>query len=128
MTLIEVAQLILILSASAACISLIIYLNRLVKSLDAIKEDVSKVTSELHPLLKSLQELSDSLLTVSDELRSNVDKVTWIVDGVKEKFENIFEFEQRIEGKLEEPIDDLLKKLAAIKNGLSTFWRVLKNR
>lgn len=128
MSVIEIAQIILLLSASALCVFLIVYIGRITDSVKEIKDELNKLTNQINPLLDSLQVLSGSIVKLSNEVQSQLDKTRWIVDEVKERVEGLFNFEKKIRDTVEGPANNLFQNLEAIKKGLSAFWQSLFRR
>jgi len=128
MNVIEIAQIILLLSASALCVFLIIYIGRITESVKEIKFELNKLTNQINPLLDSLQVLSSSIVKLSNQVQSQLDKTAWIIDEVKDRVESLFVFERKIRDTVEGPANTLFQNLEAIKKGLSVFWQSLFRR
>jgi uncharacterized protein YoxC len=117
---------ILLLAASALCISLIIYFNRITKSIKNIEDDIKQISNDIKPLIVSGTELSDKINSLTDNANDQVDTVKSIILIIKERLETIFDFEERIRGGLEEPAMSLIKNLSAFYNGVSKFIAAYK--
>lgn len=123
-----VLNILLILSASALCIALIIYLNRITKSFKAVENNIKDLTSQIKPLIISTTELSEKLNNISDKAAEPVDIVKDIMEDVKDRVDQILEFEERIREGIEKPASELLSTLAAVSNGVKTFWNAYINK
>lgn len=123
-----VFSIILLISASALCIALIVYIARITKSVKNIEKKISNLAAEINPLIISARELSDKLSTLTDEINSQVYISKAVVNNVKDSVDKIITFEENIRRGLEEPIMGLLKNLSAIFNGVSSFWSTYKNQ
>ena len=54
MDIIQILTIVLIVSASALCIALIYYLNKIVKSVQSINKDINELSANLKPLIQFL--------------------------------------------------------------------------
>lgn len=127
-TIIELAQIILLLSAAALCIFLIYYVGKITKSITEIQIELHKMTQELQPLILSFEKLSTTITLLSTDVKNQLGKVTWLFDEIKSKVESVFNFQDRIREKFENPAQGLLNNLGAVKNGVSAFWHSLKRK
>jgi len=127
-TVIELAQIILLLSAAALCVFLIFYVGKITKSIAEIQKELQNMTRELHPLISSLEALSATVTSLSNDVKNQLGKVSWIFDEIKSKVETVFNFQDRIRDKFENPAQGLVNNLDAIKNGVSAFWHSLKRK
>jgi len=122
----DIFEIILLISASALCIYLILFLKNMTKSISEIQTDIHRIADQINPLLESLQSLSKSVIVVSDEVKSQLTKTKWIVDEVKSKVESIMNFERKVMEKVDSPIQNMLSNLNAIKRGVTTFFEALR--
>ncbi len=124
----SVFLIILLISASALCIALIVYISRITKSVNKIEKKISDLTTDLNPLINSARDLSDKLATLTDEINSQIYISKEVVNNVKDSVDKIISFEENIRRGLEEPVMGLLKNLSAIFNGVNSFWSTYKNQ
>ncbi|MBK7377805.1 MAG: DUF948 domain-containing protein [Ignavibacteriales bacterium] len=124
----SVFLIILLISASALCIALIVYIARITKSINKIEKKISDLTTDLNPLINSARDLSDKLATLTDEINSQIYISKEVVNNVKDSVDKIISFEENIRRGLEEPVMGLLKNLSAIFNGVNSFWSTYKNQ
>ncbi|MDP2304345.1 MAG: hypothetical protein Q8N03_18200 [Ignavibacteria bacterium] len=122
----EIFEVVLLISATALCVFLIIFLKDLSKSVSEMQTDIHRIADQINPLLESLQSLSNSVIIVSDEVKSQLSKTKWIVDEAKSKVESILNFERKVMEKVDSPLQDLLSNLNAIKRGVITFFEALR--
>ncbi len=123
---VQIFSVILLIAASALCVFLIIYLRKIVEVISDVRKDVNQLSQNLLPLVDSLQNLSNSIIEVSDDIKSQIAKVRWIFDEVKDRFEKLFEFEQKMKQAVEVPANNLINNLFAIKKGVSTFFSSMR--
>lgn len=124
----SVFLIILLISASALCIALIVYIARITKSVFKIEKRISDLTTDLNPLINSARDLSDKLSALTDEINSQIYISKEVVNNVKDSVDKIISFEENIRRGLEEPVMGLLKNLSAIFNGVNSFWSTYKNQ
>ena len=122
----DVLVLLLLLSASVLCITSIYYFYRIVKAIEALQSDLQKMSGQINPLLDTLNILSKSVKSLSDDFRLQLQKVHWIIDEVKSRVEAVISIEERIRGTIENPAQNIIGTIQAIKNGISTFFQTLK--
>ena len=119
-------QIILLISASALCIYLIIYFNRITKSISSIEEDIKILAEDIKPLIKSTTALSNNINNITESAKSQIDITKSIVTDVKDRVDLMLGFEERIREGVEGPVIGLIKNLSAITKGIDTFWKTYK--
>jgi uncharacterized protein YoxC len=119
-------QIILLLSASALCIFLIIYFNRISKSFKAIENEISNFTVEIKPLLESTTSLSNNINKITEGAKDQLDLTKSIVTDVKDRVDTILNYEEKIREGIEGPVFGLIKNLSAVAKGLETFWKTFR--
>ena len=119
-------QIILLLAASALCIFLIIYFNRITKSIMRIENNLNNVTAEIKPLIESTTALSNNINEITEGAKDQLDIGKRIVTDVKDRVDLILNYEEKIREGVEGPVFGLIKNLSAISKGIDTFWRTFK--
>jgi uncharacterized protein YoxC len=128
MSVMTVFNIVLILSASALCIALVIYLNRITKSVKAIENDIRDLSFQVKPLIASTTNLSEKLNQITDRAAGPIETANEIAVEVKARVEQILEFEEKIREGFEKPASELLQTFSAISNGVKTFWNTYRNK
>jgi uncharacterized protein YoxC len=128
MTITEILTIILIASASALCIALIYYLNRVVKSVHSINDNIKELTSEIKPLLKSTLELSEKLNQITGETKSQLQISRSIISDIRERADKVLDMESKIRTGIEDAVMPFVQNLHALGKGFETFWRNFKNK
>ncbi|HKJ81627.1 MAG TPA: hypothetical protein VJ954_06360 [Ignavibacteriaceae bacterium] len=126
MNLVMIFQVVLLVAASALCIGLIIYFNRITNSIKTIEKDFNQLTSDLKPLIKSSVSLSENVNEVTEKAKDQVEMSKNIVSEVKERVELLLGYEEKIREGVEGPVFGLIKNLSALANGVDKFWNTLK--
>lgn len=125
---IQILTIVLIVSASALCIALIYYLNKIVKSVQSINEDINELSTNLKPLIKSYTELSDSLNKISSEAKDQFRISRSILNDFRDRADKLLSIEDKIRSGVEDAVMPLFKNLNAVGKGVETFWRNFKNK
>lgn len=117
---------ILLISAAMLCIALIFYVKRIVNSVEELNAVVKNLNSSLNPLIKSTAELANNLNEFSFEAKEQIKVTKKIIEDVKLRIEKIIEFEEKLRIGIEDFMQPFLSNLYALKNGLSAFWKKIK--
>ncbi|HCY77797.1 MAG TPA: hypothetical protein DHV28_17950 [Ignavibacteriales bacterium] len=125
---IQIFTIVLIISASALCIALIYYLNKIVKSVQSINSDVKELTANLKPLIQSTLELSENINKITFEAKDQFKISRSIVTDFRERADKILSIENKIRSGVEDAIVPLIKNIHAIGVGFESFWRNFKNK
>ena len=124
----QVLTIVLIASASALCIALIFYLNKIVKTVLSINNNVKELTANLKPLIKSTHELSENLNNITFDIKDHLRISKSIVNDFRERADKILSIEDKIRSGVENSVLPFVQNLSAIGKGVETFWRSFKNK
>ena len=119
-------QIILLLAASALCVYLIIYFNRITKSIGSIEKGINALAEEIKPLIESTTQLSNNLNEISESAKEQVNSTKNIVSEVKERVDLLLRFEEKVREGVEGPVYGLIKNLSGLKNGVEVFLKTLR--
>lgn len=125
-TLIYILLAILILSASALCIYLIIMLKKILQEVEAVRKDVDNLVDKAIPILNNLSEVSQRTNKVVSEIEHYWNEIDNSIKKVREKVANFTSLKTFQND--ENPAKDLIKNLRAFVKGISTFWQTFKRR
>jgi uncharacterized protein YoxC len=128
MNLLDILLVILIISASSLCIALIYYIWKISISIKAIQDDVSKISTDLEPLIESTNQLANNLSNISDNARGQLDTSRNIVTSIKDTVDKILEFEEYVRKGIEGPVRTFIREITAINNGINTFLEKFRNK
>ena len=124
----EIFTTLLLLSASALCIALIIYLNKIVKSVQSINTNIHELSANIKPLIQTSIELSDNLNKMTSKATEQLDISKSIVSDFRERADRLLSIEDKIRSGVEDAVMPLVKNLNAVGKGVETFWRNFKNK
>ncbi len=124
MTIVEVFLILLIISASALCIYLIITLKKIIQEAEAIRKDVHNLVEKTLPVLDSLNEVSQRANKVVSEVEGYWDEIDNSIKNLKRKVSDFTSFKTFHDE--DNPANNLIKNLRAFFKGLYTFWQTFK--
>ncbi len=128
MDVVSVFLVILLISASILCIGIVIYFNRITKSIKGIEDDIKQISADTKPLVNSFISLSNNINGITESARDQVDMTKEIVVNIKDRVDKILLLEDKIRGGFEESGLDLIKNLSAIASGVSAFWNAYRKK
>jgi archaellum component FlaC len=124
----EVFTIVLLVSASALCIALIFYLNKIVKSVQSINNNIKDLSANIKPLIKTSIELSDNLNKMTSSATEQLNISKSIVSDFRERADKLLSIEYKIRSGVEDAFMPLVKNLNAVGKGVESFWRNFKNK
>jgi uncharacterized protein YoxC len=125
---VQILTIVLIVCASALCIALIYYSNKIVKSVQSINKDIHELSSNLKPLIHSTTELSDNLNKITSEAKDQLRISRSILSDFRERADKLLSIEDKIRSGVEDAVMPLFKNLNAVGKGVESFWRNFKNK
>lgn len=125
---IQIFTIVLLVSASALCIALIFYVNKIVKSVQAINKNLNELSTNLKPLLDSTTELSDNLNKFTTEAKNQLGISRSILNDFRDRADKLLSVEDKIRSGVEDAVLPLFKNLRAVGVGVESFWRNFKNK
>lgn len=128
MSLIDIFILILLLTASALCIALIIGLNKIIQSVSMLQKDINDLTTSIKPLIDSTQLLTENINKVTKETQSQLNVSKSIVNDIRDRVDRILEFEYKVRDGMENAVMPLIKNLSAVYKGIDAFWKRYKDK
>ncbi|MBK7629598.1 MAG: hypothetical protein IPJ23_02555 [Ignavibacteriales bacterium] len=128
MNLTEVFTIVLLLSASALCIALIFYLNKIVKSVQSINSNIHDLSANIKPLIQTSMELSDNLNKMTSNATEQLNISKSIISDIRERADKLLSIEYKIRSGVEEAVLPFVKNLNAVGKGVESFWRNFKNK
>ena len=128
MNFVSIFSIILLACASVLCIALVIYINRITKTIKDIKSEVQDLSSEIKPLIASTTNLSEKLNRISTEASEQINITKGIVNKFNDRVDTILDLEEKVREGFAGPVLDLIKNLSAISNGVNAFWNAYKKK
>ena len=103
-TLIQIAKILALFSASALCIYLIVVLIRFNDLLQVLQRELVDLNKNLKPILENLNAITDKLRLIAIKVDEQVNMVQGVFVAFKRITENVTRFEERFQQLLEEPL------------------------
>lgn len=124
----QIFTVVLLLSASALCIALIFYLNKIVKSVQSINNNIYDLSANIKPLIQTSIELSDNLNKMTSKATEQLDISKSIISDFRDRADKLLSIEYKIRSGVEDAVIPFVKNLNAVGKGVETFWRNFKNK
>lgn len=121
-TLVELAKVLALLSASALCIYLIVVLVRLSALMQVLQSELVDLSTRLKPVLDNLNAIAEKLRSISAKIEDQVAMVHGIFIAFKRVTDNILLFEERFQRRLEEPLLRVSSLFSNIINRVISFF------
>lgn len=122
-----VIQIILFIAFIVLIFSLTGYLKKLIIKTDELKVDLNNFKLRLDPLIEETLLLVKKLNTISEKIDDNMENVKKVTEKVKILTEDIYEFKNKLQRKIEPPINDTINFYTAIVKGIRVFTDKLKS-
>ena len=126
MNIIDILLIILILSASALCIFLIIYLKKLVDQVEAVRKDVRELAEKSTPVLENLDDVTRRANRIVSEVENYWNEIDGSIKKVRERISGLTTLKKYIDA--ENPVSELIKNVKAFTKGFVAFWQAVKHR
>lgn len=125
---VQILTIVLIVSASALCIALILYFNKIVKSVQSVNSNIQELSASLKPLIQSTLELSDNLSKITADAKDHLEISKSIISDFRERADKILNIENKLRSGIEDAVMPFINNLHAIGKGVESFWRNFKNK
>ncbi len=121
-TLVELAKVIALLSASALCIYLIVVLVRLSALIQVLQSELVELSGRLKPVLDHINVIAEKLRSVSAKIEDQVAMVHSMFIAFRRVTDNILQFEERFQRRLEEPLLRVSSLFSNVINKVIAFF------
>ena len=111
-------QVIALACVSVLSIYLIVTIIRVRDILKQIEQDIREISSKAIPVFENLEVITARIKSVTANIEEQVEMVGQTIRSVKGISDNIVEFQQRIQEKVQEPIFEALNILSSIIRGI----------
>ena len=95
---------------------------------EVLQDDVSKFKVRLEPLIDSTLELVNKLNSISGRVETNINIGKGILEKVKKATDDIVEFKDRIQRKMEPPLMETIGFFSGLVKGIMVFAEKIKDR
>ncbi len=122
-----IIQIILFIAFIVLIFSLSNYVKKLIGKTDELKEDFNNFKIRVDPLIEDTLELVKKLNTISGKVEENIDTVKKATEKVKDLAQDIYDFKERLQKKIEPPINDTINFYNALIKGIKAFTEKIKS-
>jgi uncharacterized protein YoxC len=121
-TVAELAKVLALLSASALCIYLIVVLVRFSALIQVLRSELVDLSTRLKPVLDNINAIAEKLRSVSAKVEDQVAMVHSMFVAFKKVTDNLVQFEERFQRRLEEPLLRVSSLFSNVINRVITFF------
>jgi len=114
-TVLQLVQVIALLSLTVLCIYLIVTLSRL-------RRDLADFAQRSKPVLENLAFITEKLRSTAEKIDDHVDIVKSSLTSFKNVADNVFLLEQRVQQRIEEPIIQVASIIGTIVSSVGIFF------
>jgi uncharacterized protein YoxC len=108
-TIITIAEIILFISLAVLAIYLISVLKRVTNSFQKIEQDVTNIERKVEPLLDNANKAIIDAGLITGDIKMQLERVESKIDTVKDKGDQVIGFTNKIQGKIEKPVNESFK-------------------
>ena len=126
MNVIDILLIILILSASALCIFLILYLKKLIDNVEALRKDVHELVVKTTPILDNFDAIARQANRIVSEVENYWNEIDSSIKKVRERISGLTSLKRYTDA--ENPVSELIKNVKALTKGFVAFWQAVKHR
>ena len=120
-TVLQLVQVIALISVSALCVYLIVVLS-------VLRRDLAEFSQRSKPVLENLAFITEKLKSAAQKIDDHVDIVKSSLNSLKNVADNVLMLEERVQQRLEEPIVQVASVLGAIVSGVGVFFERFRPR
>jgi hypothetical protein len=124
MTIVDIFLLVLIISATALCIYLIISMRRISRTVDLMQADIHQFMEAATPAVQKLESITEKLDNITSTTERHVIEVSDTIDGYVDRSKQYIAT-LKSESKHNQVVS-LINSMRAIVRGFSAFLRDLK--
>ncbi len=114
----DLAIIIALLSVSALSVYLIVTLIRVRDILNQIEHDVKEVSAKALPVLDNLEVITTRIKNVTENIEEQIEVVGHTIRSIRGITDNVVDFQQRLQEKVQEPVFEALNVLSAMVRGI----------
>ncbi|MEW6653249.1 MAG: DUF948 domain-containing protein [Bacteroidota bacterium] len=122
--LVQILLVLLIITATALCIYLILVLKKLTVQLNNLQNDIKQLVDSTIPVLKNLNEVTLRANRIVSSAENYWEGIERSIENVRMKFSN-FTSVARFDG-AEYPARNLVQNIKAFYRGFTAFWHELR--
>ncbi|RCK77459.1 MAG: hypothetical protein IGBAC_1768 [Ignavibacteriae bacterium] len=102
-------------------------INRLLKSINNIQQDINLITQKTIPVLENASNTMRRVDELSENIQREIDGIMYSIRSLKKIADDVVELETKIKQKVEEPLLDSISFFSGIIKGIKTFIMKMKS-
>ena len=114
-------QIIALTCLSVLSIYLITVLTRVRTILTSVEKDLKELSAKAIPVFENLEIITEKVKNISENIDEQIATVKQSIGAIKGVADNIYNFERRIQERIEEPVLETVSVFAAVLKGFRTF-------
>ncbi len=114
----DLAIIVALVCASALSIFLITVLVRVRDIMNQIETDIKEISAKALPVLDNLEVITTRVRNVTSNIEEQVEIIGHTIRSVRGVADNVVDFQQRIQEKVQEPIFEALDILSSMIRGI----------
>jgi len=126
MTLVNILLIVLIVSASALCLFVIVYLKRIFEQVEAVRRDIHQLVENTIPILSNLEEVTQRANRIVTEAEGYWEEIDHSIRNLRGKLSNFGPWNKFRDAQTQ--TSELIKNLRSITKGIFAFWSEYKHR
>ncbi len=126
-TILTLVQIVFFLCLSVLAIYLMTAINRLLKSINNIQQDINLITQKTIPVLENASNTMRRVDELSENIQREIDGIMYSIRSLKKIADDVVELETKIKQKVEEPLLDSISFFSGIIKGIKTFIMKMKS-
>src|SRR5262245_34265611 len=129
---VKIAEIILFVVLAVLGIHLIITVKKITKTVEKLEKDIGDIKLKAEPVLDNaavitaeLKKVSADFSDITSDVKTQVSKVSGVVDQFKDTADSIISFEQKAQREIETQVFDAINLVSAVTKGIKTFMGTL---
>ncbi len=116
---------VLLITATALCIYLIIIAKKLHNTLENTNSILDDFRRRVDPLVENLTEISEKMLSFSDQAERQISEYSRLFDELRQRINSLTNIKQLFSSS--HSTDSFSKNVSAMRKGVKAFWSRLFN-
>lgn len=100
--------------------------KKLMTKVDLLNDEFANFKVKVDPLIEDSKQLVRKLNAISEKVEGNIDAVRETVDKMRTVIDDVINFKNRIQEKIEPPLKDTINFYASIVKGIKVFFEKLR--
>jgi uncharacterized protein YoxC len=120
-TILVIMEIVALAAVTILCFYIITVLVKVRSILVVMEHDFKELSAKAIPVFENLEVITDKAKIISENIDEQMDIVKSTILSVKGIADNIADFEQKVQDRIEEPVLETVGTFAAVFKGVRTF-------